>query len=213
MTLNADASISFSRCIMLLHDWSASTSELTIKSEVVECTDHFTCLRSLITPDGLVSDEITAQNQIVRSTFVNLYYLQHQRNIRLPTGGLVYCWEICPVLLYRCETWPLKIKDICRLLIFDQRCLRTTSRKFWDHRVSSSEVACRQLVKYGESIEEVASRYRLNWLGHVLCMSVNWLPQPTMRAGVGVHCKKVKGNQTKTVSLRDDTDYWTEPCR
>lgn len=42
----------------ILLSCSISTNELTLGSELVQCIDYLTCLRSLITLDRLISDEI-----------------------------------------------------------------------------------------------------------------------------------------------------------
>ncbi|VDO49439.1 unnamed protein product [Schistosoma margrebowiei] len=72
-----------SKCKLLLQDWSASTPELRIESEVVERVDNFTYLGSLISPNGLVSDEIPARIRKARLAFANLRHLWRRRDIRL----------------------------------------------------------------------------------------------------------------------------------
>ncbi|VDP33341.1 unnamed protein product [Schistosoma margrebowiei] len=89
-----------SKCKMLLQDWVTSTTELVIGSEVVECVDRFTYLGSLISPCGLVCDEISARIQKARLAFTNLRHLWRRRDIRLSTKGRVYCAAVRPVLLY-----------------------------------------------------------------------------------------------------------------
>ncbi|VDP00564.1 unnamed protein product [Schistosoma mattheei] len=59
----------------LLQDWSASTPELRIGNEVVDAFDYFTYFRSLISPNGLVSDEISARIPKARLAFANLRHL------------------------------------------------------------------------------------------------------------------------------------------
>ncbi|VDP07418.1 unnamed protein product [Schistosoma margrebowiei] len=71
-----------------------------MRSEVVECVDRFTYLGSLISPCGLVCDEISARLQKARLAFANLRHLWHRRDIRLSTKGRVYCAAVRPVLLY-----------------------------------------------------------------------------------------------------------------
>ncbi|VDP85929.1 unnamed protein product [Schistosoma mattheei] len=72
---------------MLLYDWVALTPELMIGSEVVERVDRFTYLGSLVSPCGLVCDEISARIQRARLAFANLRHLWRRRDIRLPTKG------------------------------------------------------------------------------------------------------------------------------
>ncbi|TNN18035.1 acyl- :glycerol-3-phosphate acyltransferase, partial [Schistosoma japonicum] len=64
-----------SKCKMLLQDWVASAPELVIGSEVVERVDRFTYLGSLISADGLVTDEISARIQKARLAFAKLRHL------------------------------------------------------------------------------------------------------------------------------------------
>ncbi|TNN18464.1 acyl- :glycerol-3-phosphate acyltransferase, partial [Schistosoma japonicum] len=64
-----------SKCKMLLQDWVASAPELVIGSELVERVDRFTYLGSLISADGLVTDEISARIQKARLAFAKLRHL------------------------------------------------------------------------------------------------------------------------------------------
>ncbi|VDO92717.1 unnamed protein product [Schistosoma margrebowiei] len=85
---------------MLLQDWVALTLELMIGIEVIERVDRFTYLGSLISPYGLVCDEISARIQKARLAFVNLRHLWRRRDICLSTEGRVYCAAVRSVLLY-----------------------------------------------------------------------------------------------------------------
>ncbi|CAH8613849.1 unnamed protein product [Schistosoma guineensis] len=186
-----------SKCKMLLQDWVALTPELMIGSEVVERVDRFTYLGSLISPCGLVCDEISARIQKARLAFANLRHLWRRRDIRLSTKGRVYCAAVRSVLLYGSETWPVRVEDIRRLLVFDHRCLRNIARRSWDHRVSNEVVRKRVLGKDGKSIDEVMEPHQLRWLGHVLHIPNHRPPRRAMFHG-GVGWKKVRGGQTKT---------------
>ncbi|TNN20225.1 endonuclease-reverse transcriptase, partial [Schistosoma japonicum] len=187
-----------SKCKMLLQDWVASAPELMIESEVVERVDRFTYLGSLISADGLVTDEISARIQKARLAFAKLRHLWRRRDIRLLTKGRVYRAAVRSVLLYGSETWPLRVEDIRRLLVFDHRCLRNIARVSWDNRVSNAVVRKRILGKDGKSINEVLKLHQLRWLGHVLRMSNYRLPRRAMFCGVGIGWKKARGGQTKT---------------
>ncbi|VDP40744.1 unnamed protein product [Schistosoma margrebowiei] len=99
-----------SKCKFLLHDWPASTPELRVRSKVVE-RDNFTYLGSLISPNELVSDEISARIRKARLAFANLRHLWRRRDIRLSINGRVYCTAVRSVLFYDCETWPLSVED------------------------------------------------------------------------------------------------------
>nr|CAH8863946.1 unnamed protein product [Trichobilharzia regenti] len=165
------------KCKMMLQDWTTSTPSLKIGSEVVEHVDRFTYLGSTISPNGLISDEISARIQGARFAFVSLRRLWRRRDVRLSTKGRVYCSSVRSVLLYGCETWPLRVEDMKRLAVFDHRCLRSISRVKWHNKVSNMEVRRRVLGKQGKSIDEVVKLQRLRWLGHVLRMPSHRLPR------------------------------------
>ncbi|TNN05293.1 polyprotein, partial [Schistosoma japonicum] len=91
-TLNLNVSMfgmrfSPSKCKMLLQDWLNSAPKLVIGGETIECVNRFTYLGSLISPNGLVSDEISARIHKARSAFANLRHLWRRRDIRLMTKG------------------------------------------------------------------------------------------------------------------------------
>ncbi|CAH8297389.1 unnamed protein product [Schistosoma turkestanicum] len=187
-----------SKCKMLLQDWVSSAPELVIGSEVVERVDRFTYLGSLISADGLVTDEISARIQKARLAFANLRHLWRRRDIRLLTKGRVYCAVVRSVLLYGCETWPMRVEDTRRLLVFDHRCLRSIARISWDNRVSNAVIRKRVLGKNGRPIDEVVKLHQLRWLGHVLRMPNQRLPRRALFCSVGIGWKKARGGQTKT---------------
>ncbi|VDP78471.1 unnamed protein product [Schistosoma curassoni] len=82
----------------------------------------------------------------------------------------VYCAAVRSVLLNGCETWPLRVEDSRKLLVFDYRCLRNIAGICWDHRVSNNEVKRGILGNDGKLVDEVVNLHRLRWLGHVLRM-------------------------------------------
>ncbi|VDP59978.1 unnamed protein product [Schistosoma mattheei] len=80
-------------------DRVAPTPKLMIGSEVVERIDRFTYLGSLISPCGLVCEEISSRIQKARLAFSNLRHLWRRRDIRLSTKRRVYCAAVRSVLL------------------------------------------------------------------------------------------------------------------
>uniref|UniRef100_A0A183K0T0 Reverse transcriptase n=1 Tax=Schistosoma curassoni TaxID=6186 RepID=A0A183K0T0_9TREM len=188
-----------SKCKLLLQNWSASTPVLRIGNKVVERVDNFTYLGSLISPSGLVSDEISAQIRKACLTFANLLHLWQRRNVRLSIKGRVYCTAVRSVLLNGSETWPSTVEDTRKLLVFDHRCLINIAGVCWDHRVSNSEV--RRRVSGNDDVksaDKIVNLHQLRWLGHVLRMPEHRLSRRTMLTSVGDGWKKVRGGQTKT---------------
>uniref|UniRef100_A0A183K3E3 Endonuclease-reverse transcriptase n=1 Tax=Schistosoma curassoni TaxID=6186 RepID=A0A183K3E3_9TREM len=147
----------------------------------------------------LVCGEISARIQKAHLAFANIrHHLWQTRDIRLSIKGRVYCAVVCSVLIYGCETWPLRVEDTRMILVFDDRCLRNIIFVCWYDRVSNSEIRRRVLWNDGKSVDEVVNLHRVRWLGYVLRMPEHRLPRRAMLTGVGDGWKKVMGGQTKT---------------
>ena len=123
-----------------------------------------------------MKEEISKRIAKARLAFVNLRHLWRRRDIRLSTKGRVYNAVVRAVLLYGCETWPLRSEDVRRLSVFDNRCLRSIARVWWQHHVSNADVCRRVLGTEGRQLHEVIHLSRLRWLGHVLRMPTHRLP-------------------------------------
>ena len=134
-----------SKCKVLLQDWQEPVPALTLCGVQLELVENFKYLGSLITAGGGVGEEITSRIARARTAFANLRHLWRRRDIRLSLKGRVYNAAVRSVLLYGCETWPLRAEDARRLSVFDHRCLRSIARVWWEHRVSNDEVRCRML--------------------------------------------------------------------
>ncbi|VDP44585.1 unnamed protein product [Schistosoma curassoni] len=79
-----------------------------------------------------------------------------------------YYATVRSVLIYGSETWPLRVHDTRKLLVFDHRCLRNIASVCWDHRISNSEVRHRVLGNDGKSVDEVVNLHRLRAVRSIL---------------------------------------------
>ena len=92
--------------------------------------------------------------------------LWKRSEISLKTKLRVFQAAIRPVLIYGCETWPVRAEDIRKLESFDHWCLRIIARVKWSDMVSNSVVrqSCYNVVKLGDLLR----KRRLEWFGHVV---------------------------------------------
>ncbi len=67
------------------------------------------------------------------------------------------------ILLYGCETWPLRVEDQRRLEVFDNGCLRRILRCRRQDRIPC--VALRHRLHLRD-LPPVLLQRRLRWLGH-----------------------------------------------
>jgi hypothetical protein len=87
----------------------------------------------------------------------------------------VYNSAVRSVLLYGCETWPLKVQDIARLQAFEYRCWRQFLGISPLDLVSNNEVIARIKPKTLCSAE--VTRRRLMFLGHILRRPDTFIPK------------------------------------
>ena len=187
------------KCKVLLQDWSGSDPNLTLAGEPIEVVEKFTYLGSCIEAGGLVGEEIGRRIAKARAAFANLRHLWQRRDVSLSVKGRVYNAAVRPVLLYGCETWPLRAQDLKRISVFDHRCLRSIARIWWDHRISNAEVRHRVFGRrHATAIEELTKLHRLRWLSHVLRRSENRLPQRVLSAQPCAGWKRPQGGQVMT---------------
>jgi hypothetical protein len=187
-----------SKCKVLFQDWQGAEPALTLAGDTLEIVDHFIYLGSCVTAGGGAGDEISHRIARARAAFANLKHLWRRRDIRLTLKGRIYRATVRAVLLYGCETWPLRVEDIRRLSVFEHRCLRSIARVWWQHRVSNITVSQRVLGADSHALSETISLHRLRWLGHVLRMPTERLPHRALFAPAGQNWKKRKGGQNTT---------------
>ena len=187
-----------SKCKVLLQDWQGPAPALTLGNNSLEVVEKLCLPRKLHHGCWGVGDEISSRMLKARLAFANLRHLWRRRDISLLLKGRVYNATVRAILLYGCETWPLRVEDVRRLSVFDNRCLRNIARVWWEHRVSNEEVRQRVLGMDSPPLEDIISLHRLRWLGHVLRMPTQRLPQRALFAEAGRDWKKQRGGQTMT---------------
>ena len=83
-------------------------------------TDYF--LGSKITADGDCSHEIKRHLLLVRKVMTNLDCILKSRDITLPTNVHLVKAMVFPVVMYACESWPIKTAEHQRIDVFELRC-------------------------------------------------------------------------------------------
>jgi hypothetical protein len=187
-----------SKSKVFLQDWQGVVPALTLAGVQLELVSNFVYLGSCVSAGGTVGDEVTLRMAKARMVFANLKHLWRRRDISLSLKGRVYKTTVRAVLLYGCETWPLLEGDLRRLSVFDNRCLRSIARVWWDHRISNDDVRRRIFGADSPSLKQTISLMQLRWLGHVLRMPPHRLPRRALFASAGCGWKKPQGGQPLT---------------
>ncbi len=103
---------------------SGAQHVITLGSLPLEEVESFKYLASSFTATGQAKDEISVRIGLARSAFTRLKStLWSRREISFKTKGRIYEALVRTVFLYGCETWPVRVKDLRRLEVFDNDCL------------------------------------------------------------------------------------------
>ena len=107
-------------------------------------------------------------------------------------------FEACirPVLVYGCETWPLRVEDVRKLESFDHWCLRIIARVRWSDMVSNNSVRgrCHNIIR----LSKLLQKRRLQWFGHVTRRSDSELVKQVINPKPKIGWKCRLGGQVKT---------------
>ena len=201
MEINVGKTKYFTSCI------SGNSLALSIRGQPIEMVHSFKYLGSIILPNGQAYKEVDNRIAHARSAFVRLKKtLWERREISLKTKSRVYQAAIRPVLLYGCETWPLRKEDIRHLEAFDHWCMRRILRVSWRDRISNVEVRkrCCDIPPLSITVQH----RRLQWLGHLLRKNHSELSRQSLFSSANPGWKCRCGGQTKTwlKTIKSDVD-------
>ena len=101
---------------------SGSITSWQIAEETMETVRDFIFLGSKITADSDCSHEIKRRFLRGRKTMTNLDKVLKSRDITLPTKIHLVKAMIFPVVMYGCESWPIKKAECQRIDAFELWC-------------------------------------------------------------------------------------------
>ncbi len=153
---------------------------IVLGAEVLEVKLGFEYLGSKVVGNGDASAEIKARIAKATGAFKALDPLWRRRDIRTKIKAKIYDSCVRSVLLYGCETWPLKIADADRLATFERQCWRRCLPFKPGSRPKNAEVERRFYHK--TPLIKIIQERRLRWCGHVLRMDPSRLPRQTIAA-------------------------------
>ena len=102
-----------------------------IDGETVETVSDFIFLGSKITADSNCSHEIKRCLLLVRKVMTNLDSILKSRDITLPIKVRLVKAMVFPVVMYGCESWPIKKAEHRRSDAFELWCWRRLLRVPW----------------------------------------------------------------------------------
>ncbi len=158
----------------------SSNRDILLDGESLEDVDKFKYLGSLFVANGQGTEEIRSRIFPARCSFCRIQScLLSRREISVRTKGRVYQAVVRSILLYCCETWPVRVADERMLEVFDNDSIRRILRVRRRDCVLSVELSRRLSLT---SILALLVRRRLFWFGHAARRPegelINCLPLP-----------------------------------
>ena len=117
-----------------------------IDGETVETVSDFIFGGSKITADGDCSHEIKRRLLLGRKVLTNLDSIFKSRGITLPTKVHLVKAMVFPVVMYGCESRPVKKAECRRIDAFELWCWRRLLRVPWTARRSNQSILKRPVL-------------------------------------------------------------------
>ena len=113
---------------------------MQIDAEIVETVSDFFWGGSKITADGDFSHEIKRCLLLGRKVMTNIDSILKSKDITLPTKVYLVKALVFPVVMYGCESWPIKKAEHWRIDAFELWCWRRLLRVPWTARRSNQSI-------------------------------------------------------------------------
>ena len=134
-----------------------------IDGETVETVSDFIFLGSKITADGDCSHEIKRLLLLGRKVMTNLDSLLKSTGITLPKKVHLVKAMVFPVVMYECESWPIKKAECWRTDAFELWCWKRHLGVPWTARRSNQSVLKKISPEY--SLEGLMLKLRRQYFG------------------------------------------------
>lgn len=135
-----------------------------LHGQVVEHVDHFVYLGSVVTADNSLDRDISRRLSRAAYAFQTLQPVLRNRHLSARTKCTLYRAIVVNNLVYGSEAWVPKASQMRRLDVFHMRCLRRILGISPLDHVTNRAILLKAKT---DSIDVIARRYRLRWLGHV----------------------------------------------
>ena len=174
-----------------------NSTPITLNHRQIEVVNKFKYLGSYININGGCSEEIQCRIASASAVFAQLWKpLWKRKEIHRKTKIFIYDALVWSVLLYGCETWPLKVTEAHALNTFEHRCLRSILGLRLSDRIPNTIIRQRCDQKYDTT--SIIQRRRLTWFGHVCRRPALIFPNQSLRCKPAPDWRKRHGGQAKT---------------
>ena len=137
-----------------------------IDGKTMEIVTDFIFGGSKITADCDCSHEIKRHLLLGRKVMTNLDSILKSRDITLQTNAHLVKTMVFPVVMYGCESWPIKKAERQRIDAFELWCWRGLLRVSWTARRSNQSILKEIIPEY--SLEGLMLKLKLQHFGHLI---------------------------------------------
>ena len=134
-------------------------------AETVETVADFYFSGSKVTADGDCSHEIKRRLLFGRKVITNLDSILKSRDITLSKKVRLVKAMVFPVVMYGCESWPIKKAECRRIDAIEMWCWRRLLRVPWTTRRSNQSIL--KEISPGCSFEGLMLKLKLQYFGHL----------------------------------------------
>ena len=113
---------------------------INIDGKPLEHTEEFTYLGSVISTDNSAQKDIKARLNKARCAFSRLRNIWKSKQYSLKTKVHIYNSNVKSVLLYGSECWRIVKRDINKVNVFHNSCLRRICNIFWPNKISNNDL-------------------------------------------------------------------------
>ena len=136
------------------------------EEKTVETVSNFIFLGSQITADGDCSHEIKRRLLLGRKVMTNIDSTFKSRDIALSKEVCLFKAMVFPVVMYGCESWPVKKAECRRIDAFELWCWRRLLRVPWTARRSNQSIL--KEISPGCSFVGLMLKLKLQYFGHLI---------------------------------------------
>ena len=137
-----------------------------IDGDTMKTVRDFIFLGSKITADSDCSHEVKRHLLLRRKSITNLDSILKSRDITLPAKVHLVKAMVFSVVMYGCESWPIRKAECQKIAAFELWCWRSLLRVPWAARRSNQSLLKEISPEY--SLEGLMVKLKLQYFGHLI---------------------------------------------
>ena len=137
-----------------------------IDGDTMKTVRDFIFLGSKITADGDCSHEVKRHLLLRRKSITNLDSILKRRDITLPAKVHLVKAMVFSVVMYGCESWPVRKAECQKIAAFELWCWRSLLRVPWAARRSNQSLLKEISPEY--SLEGLKRKLKIQSFGHLM---------------------------------------------